>query len=305
MSWQDRPYSGGQNTSGGFGGAGGVRIGFPKPGKVVKWLLMANFAVFVVQAFSRDFAPPYGWMTETFGARADQWPQVWRLITFQFLHGGVMHMGLNMLGLYMLGTPVEGRLGPKRFLTFYLLCGAMAAVAYILVSLSVGGATWKPLVGASGGVFGLIVAAAVYFPHMRLVLMFFPMPIRSAAVVIFGLMVLTILMGVGGVKGGAFWSHVAHFGGAATAGVWLLLEHHRGGRASDAGPGIAEGVVAKIRSGQWERKMQEQQKTRAEVDRILEKIHTRGIASLSGKEKRLLKKATEKQRDEDKRINRM
>ena len=109
-----------------------------------------------------------------------------------------------------------------------------------------------------------------------------------------------ILRGLGGDRPPKFWSHVAHFGGAATAGVWILSERRRG-----VGGPVGGGFVAKVRKGQWDRKIKEREGSRREVDRILDKIHTRGIASLSAKEKRVLKNASEQQRAEDKRINKL
>jgi membrane associated rhomboid family serine protease len=267
---------------------------FPKPGNVVKWLLIINIVVFFLQALfdsPRAGSP----MTDWFGAVATRWYELWRYVTFQFLHAGVWHLALNMLGLYFLGTPLEQRFGSRWFLKFYLACGVVAGIAFVLMGMIFTEGNWRPIVGASGGVYGTIVAAAVYFPHFRLIFLFFPVPIRLAAVIIFSIMGFTIISGIGGNRDSQFWSDVAHFGGAATAGVWILLK----------GKVNLPDVGQKVRQGAWEKKIADRRRQQKEVDRILEKIHQEGINSLTGHEKRLLKKATEQQREEDKRVSRL
>lgn len=306
MGLYDRPYYGGGQDAGGGSPMGGMHIGMPKPGQAVKWLLLVNVGVFVIQLLSA------GQMTGLFGATADGWWQLWRYLTFQFLHGGVWHLALNMLGLYFLGTAVEARFGTKRFLQLYFSCGVMAGVAYVIISKVVSAQGWIPLVGASGGVYGLIVTAAVFFPHFRIIFLFFPVPIRLAAVIIFGVMILTLLGGAGqairqpGTElSGEFWSQVAHFGGAVTAGAWVftgLLS--KPGQAS-GGPGPAESIKSKLQKGAWERRIKQRQQHQQEIDRILAKIHQEGLDSLSRSEKRLLSEATKAQRDEDKRIRKL
>jgi len=302
VSWRDRPYAYRDDRGGigGFGGptGGGIGLSMPKPTRVVKWLLITNLLVFVVQLAAGDVHRGVGVISQMFGAVGLYWWQLWRYVTFQFLHGGMWHLVLNMLAVYFLGAPLERRMGSRRFLVFYLLCGAIAGVTYVVMSLALGQGGWIPIVGASGGVYGIILAAAVYFPHFRIIFLFFPVPIRLAAVIIFSIMALTVLqgLGAGGVKTGVFWSQVAHFGGAAAAAVWIFLSRHR-----PAGSTLGE----RVRKGSWQRKQRERRQMQAEVDRILEKIHTHGIGSLSSREKRLLKQATERQREEDKRISKL
>jgi len=288
-----------------MGGAGPVhtRFGLPSPSRAVKLLLIANLSMFVLQALAGDFREgSLGPMTAWLAVTPAKWWELWRYVTFQFLHGGVWHLFLNMLALYMLGTPLEGHYGSRRFISFYLLCGAVAGLLYVVVELLlIGPQATSPLVGASGGVFGIILAAAVYFPNFRILFLFFPVPIRVAAVLIFAVMGLTILVTLGGVlRGdtpqGEFWSHVAHFGGAVAAAVWIVRER-RGGLRLWKARAPAE--------GRWKKNMQQRTKTQHEVDRILEKIHVKGIASLTGREKRTLKKATNQQKTEDQRISRL
>jgi membrane associated rhomboid family serine protease len=269
----------------------------PRPARVVKWLLIINVVAFVAQIFSK------GWTTEWFAARLSDWPQVWRYLTFQFLHDAhnFWHIALNMLGLYMLGTPLEQRWGGRRFLRFYLSCGAAAGIAYVVMQAAVGPRVipdWFPLVGASGGVYAILLAAAVFFPHYRLILFLFPVPIRFAAVLIFGFMILTVLMGISdGSFPPGFWSDVAHLGGAVAAAVWVWLLPKLRGMMSEAGQNAQQGA--------WERKLQRQNRRQEQIDDILDKIAREGIASLTEREKQALQDATRRQREEDQRIEKL
>jgi len=158
-----------------------------------------------------------------------------------------------------------------------------------------------PLIGASGGVYAVLLACAVLFPQMKvLVLFMFPVPIRVLAAIIFGGMVLVILttLNSGNVMtSGDFWSQVAHLGGAVAAAVWLW-----GLPKLDQ---IAGEVRENARQGAWQRKIRKQEGEQAEIDRILEKIKHEGIGSLTDREKRTLQQATERQRREDQRVDRM
>ena len=296
MGLHDRPYW--REESGGApGGLGGARIVFPKPARAVKYLLVINLAAFVVQLiFSTQGMNVSRWLGVTV---VDFW-QVWRYVTFQFLHGGFMHIFMNLLVLYMFGTQVERHWGARRFLEFYLSCGVAAGVTYAVIAAVVsqnpgmGAIRGVPLIGASGGVYGILLACAVLFPHMRIILFVFPMSMRTAALIIFGIAVLYVLGGWGRAE---FWSHVAHLGGAGMGAVWLWVipkVRHR-----------ARGVIRRAGRGAWERKMQRRRQETLTVDRILEKINEQGIGSLSRGEKKILQDATRRQQKEDNELTRL
>ncbi len=289
MGMESRTYWRG----GGGGGYGGGGLGMPKPQKGVGTLLIINFGVFVLQAITRDVGNPagYGRITDLFGAIASDWWQVWRLITFQFLHGGVMHLVFNMIGLYFLGMYLERAWGTARFVRFYLACGAVSGLSHYVL-MAINGTTGVPLVGASGGVFATIAACAILFPQIKLILLFFPVPIRLAALLFFVIAGLNLLTG-----GGGAISHAAHFGGMIAGGLWVL-----------AGPAIADIKVEtkqRVQEGAWKRKMEAEAKDHEEIDAILQKIQREGIGSLTSKEKRTLQQATEKQRQRDRKINKL
>jgi len=309
MGLHDRPYWRDDGGRGGYGGGPmrGLAVGLPKPGAAVKWLLIINIVVFVLQVFvdRPSISNPYGLLSSHLGVTLNGFWQPWRYVTFQFLHGGMWHVALNMLGLYMLGTPLEQHWGTKRFTKFYLACGAFAGLAYVLMCALVAGgqdgpnavATAArglgdvPLIGASGGVFAIVLACAVLFPHFRLIFFLFPVPIRLAAVIIFGGMILVVLSGLTGRPGSQFWSDVAHLGGAVAAAfyIWVLPALRSGARQRRA----------RLNEGAWRRKMEHRRADQAVINRILDKINREGLDSLTRRERDILRDATRRQQHND------
>jgi len=152
--------------------------------------------------------------------------QIWQLLTYGFLHGNLAHLFFNMFALYMFGGDIERLLGAQRFLIYYLVCVVGAAVAQLLVT---SGSDMPPVptVGASGGVFGLLLAFGMAYPHRKLMLLFPPIPMPAwLFVTLYGL--LELYLGVTG--SGAGVAHFAHLGGMA-AGYVLLRLWTRGRRA--------------------------------------------------------------------------
>lgn len=150
--------------------------------------------------------------------------QVWRWITFQFLHAGIGHLLGNMLGLYFFGPVIEDYLGRRRFLAFYLLCGIAGPVVYLLFAMTgiLSTHPFTPLIGASAGVFGILLAAAQIAPRAQVMLLFPPIPmqLRTLAYVLLGFaafMVFTQGRNAGG--------EAAHLGGAA---LGFILIHNPG-----------------------------------------------------------------------------
>jgi membrane associated rhomboid family serine protease len=273
-----------------------MRVGLPRPQTAVAWLLLANGVVFVLQILGRGRLEP--WLAVV----ADDWWQVWRYLTFQFLHAGMGHLFFNMLALYFLGMILERAWGTRRFLQFYLVCGACAGLAHVLLSQVFGVDKFVPLIGASGGVYAVLIACAVFFPHIRLLLFFIiPMSIRLVAILLLGVAVFNVLMGIrSAMEGGALSggiSHVAHLGGAVAAGVWVFL-----------GPRLRQGWMRRRRQagkGAWDRRLREQVQDQQRIDEILDKIRREGIGSLTSKEKRILRDATKRQRKQERDLYRL
>jgi membrane associated rhomboid family serine protease len=223
----------------------------------------------------------------------------WRFLTFQFLHGNLIHLAFNMLGIWFLGRLVEDQLGPKKFLAFYLVCGIFGGVMYLLLNflggvlgLSLPGLLMNdpatPLIGASAGVFGVVMACAYIAPNATVQLLFPPIPMKMK-VFAYGFVALALLMLLIGSNNAG--GEAAHLGGAI-AGFFFIRNSHllvdffdvlgdsrkpkgtRGPKPSRGGGGASQ----------------------QEVDRVLEKVQASGLGSLSDREKEILRNATERQR---------
>jgi len=132
----------------------------------------------------------------------------WQLLTYGFLHGSFNHLFFNMFAVWMFGTPLESSWGSRRFAFFYATCVIGAAIVQLLVQLLGDGI--YPTIGASGAVFGLLLAFGVMWPENRIFLIFLPIPIKAKwFVVIYG--VAELLFGVTGSMPGI--AHFAHLGG--------------------------------------------------------------------------------------------
>lgn len=142
----------------------------------------------------------------------------WQIVTYAFLHGSVTHLLFNMFGVYMFGADMERTWGGRRYLTYYLVCAVAAALAQTLVSSASG--AYYPTVGASGAVFGLLLAFARYFPQRQIMLLIPPvvLPARLFVVLYGG---LELVLGVTGTQAGV--AHFAHLGGLA--GGFLLMRY--------------------------------------------------------------------------------
>ncbi|HEY3518543.1 MAG TPA: rhomboid family intramembrane serine protease [Gammaproteobacteria bacterium] len=145
----------------------------------------------------------------------------WQLVTYGFLHGGFAHIFFNMFAVYTFGSALEQFFGTR----FYVLLYLASVVTAGLVQLGVDAllASPYPVVGASGGVFGLLLAFGMYFPHQRIMLIFPPIPMPAwVAVTAFG--ALALFLGVTGTQAGV--AHFAHLGGML--GAFLMIQWRRG-----------------------------------------------------------------------------
>jgi membrane associated rhomboid family serine protease len=146
--------------------------------------------------------------------------QPWQLITYSFLHGGFTHLFLNMFALYMFGSELERLFGRRRYLTYWFAAVLAAGVTQLLVSASTG--SYYPTVGASGGVFGLLLAYGIHFPRRTIVLLIPPIPMPAWLFVIV-YAAIELFLGVTGTQAGV--AHFAHLGGMF--GGWLMLRYWR------------------------------------------------------------------------------
>ena len=188
-------------------------------------LILVNFAVFIAE--TSGWPPLIDlfalWPPVRPGAPATPDFHVWQLLTYSVLHASVAHIAFNMFGLYMFGRDVERALGRARFLVLYLasvLAGAISQLA-VIQALPAGGG---PTVGASAGVFGVLIAYAVLFPKQRVVLLFPPVPM-PAWLFATGYALTELLSGLSGDTSGV--AHFAHLGGMLGALVCLAVWRQR------------------------------------------------------------------------------
>ena len=196
---------------------------------VTRALLISNGLVFLFQ----QLLPP-----QTFVSFA-LWPLVdvpnrfggtemlflpWQLLTYGFLHGNLAHLFFNMLALLMFGGPIEQVWGPRRFALYYVVCVVGAGLVQLVVAtMAAQGGELYPTIGASGGVFGILLAYGMMFPHHRVMLLFPPIPMKARTLVIaYG--AIELFMGVTGTQAGV--AHFAHLGGMLFG--FLLIQYWRG-----------------------------------------------------------------------------
>jgi len=190
---------------------------------VVKSLLIVNGIMFVLQMY----------MGNTMIAELALWPLdlssgpdiastrpqfgISQLVTYAFLHGGVMHLLLNMYALWMFGSRIENLWGSKVFTVYYFICVIGAGLMQLLVSSQ--GENIYPTVGASGGVFGLLLAFGMFFPREKLILIFPPIPMEARwFVIVFG--AIELWFGITGTAEGI--AHFAHLGGMLFGFILIL-----------------------------------------------------------------------------------
>jgi membrane associated rhomboid family serine protease len=297
MSWRDRPYAG-------DGDEPELRIQFRRPGTAVTTIIVANCVIFLLDVLLRNNGI---FLERTLGLSLDGIRSLcfWQLFTYMFMHDDVWHLLVNMLGLYIFGSEFERHFGRQRFLQFYATCGLVGGLAYLVWGMISPGYAGVPLVGASGAVYGLLMAGIIFFPHLQVVLIIFPMPIRVFGLIIAAVMVLQLISGSFTNPGG----QVCHMAGAATAILvfygWGIMPRIRMGfgRGWTVLPGSGSGVPRG--QGAWARKQKQLAAEQAEVDRILQKVHDSGLGSLTRSERKTLSRATQRQREREDELHRV
>jgi membrane associated rhomboid family serine protease len=199
---------------------------------VTRALLIANIAIFLLQQTGAEAAIVAHFALWPFGAqqlaRMDDGSvialgfQPWQLLTYSFLHGGVPHIAFNMLALWMFGGPVENALGARRYVFYYFACVLGAAFAQLATIALFSPQDFYPTLGASGGVFGLLLAFAVLYPQAKVFFFLLPIPI-PARIAVVGYMALELYLGVTGTQAGV--AHFAHLGGAVVG--FVLIQYWR------------------------------------------------------------------------------
>lgn len=274
----------------GQGAGAGLRFGFSLS-QVVKILLAANVTIFVIQQFGGSLE---GTLVERLGLVPSYVLgrlHVWQPFTYMFLHGSFHHILYNMLLLFFFGSELERLWGSRVFFQYYLTTGVGAGLVYaLLMPLVVSGSENVPLIGASGAVYGLLIAMYRLFPDRKIMLYFLiPIPIRWFVIglIAFDILSMWSMDGVG---------HLAHLGGAAVG--WLYLGGGRkwfdgmmrSRRRKKSGFSTVKG--GKTSGSRSDRSPGWTPQPGNRVDEILEKISREGLDSLTREEQEILRRAS-------------
>lgn len=263
------------------------------PGAIYKLDVLDSTTGAVVGRQEYRFMPPLSAWGHFSTGKAFFRLEVWRFVTFQFLHADISHLVFNMMGVFFFGPLVEQHLRTRRrFLSFYLACGISGALMYLLFNLLGSVAhlkapflfndKWVPLVGASAGIFGILMAAAKFAGNgTMLVFMVIPMRISTGAYLMAALAALNLIRGGQNAGGDA-----AHVGGAI-AGFFFVRNMHLlrdfldiFGRSS--APRSSRSAEAGARQ--------------ARLDAILQKVHDEGLHSLTPAEQKFLQQQSDQRR---------
>jgi membrane associated rhomboid family serine protease len=244
---------------------------------VIRGLIIANVAIFLAQTALTVFSPAYGrWFIAHFGMMPSLFIfklNLWQPFTYMFLHGGFSHILFNMFALWMFGTEVEQRMGSRLLAIYYGVCGVGAGLMTCLFWQNWG----VPTIGASGAIFGVMIAFGLFFPD-RIILLFFVIPIRAIYFAI-GLGFFQVYSMITSAGGGI--SYIAHVGGMLVGYIFLHYAHQISGAVNN--------VSAKRREAQRRAELETLEKNQSRVDVILDKINKEGIHKLSRSERSFLR----------------
>lgn len=251
----------------------------------IKILLILNSSIFVLQlllgAFSEISLVRIGGLSPTMVANG----AIWQLATYMFLHGDFLHILLNMLVLWMFGRDLEFGWGTKEFVRYYFVCGVGAAI-FSLVFL------WNSpnvIIGASGAIFGILLAYAMAFPNREIIFIIFPIKAKYLVLFLGGAtLITTITSAKTGVTDGV--AHLTHLGGLAVGFFYLKFSDTR---FRFPRPLAWVGRWRAQRKGrELRRRFDEHRELMEEVDRILDRINQVGFEGLTPKERDVLDRAS-------------
>lgn len=269
---------------------------------VTKWLFISNIAVFFLNILLTPEGTPGGTpegkspLTEWGYFSVDQGfyhLQIWRVLTFQFLHANINHLLSNMIGIYFFAPHLERWMSSRIFTFYYLLCGIAGVLFYTFLALFTNlfgeYGTMNPMVGASAGIFGILAAFYFIAPNARVLLFFIiPMKMRTLGIIFFAYEVLNIIG-----RGGNYGGSVGHLGGALL-GI-LIMKNSTARQLLNSLAAIGTGTRTKSHSkGKFKDAQIVRESNRRpieiteEVNRILDKISEEGIQSLTPKERETL-----------------
>ena len=255
---------------------------------VVKWLIIVNVAVWLLQIF----IPPLTEFLALDGHKVVR-GQVWRLLTSAFCHSTskILHIVFNLWILFMFGCRMERKYGSREFLYFYLVAAIVSSFAFIALDFATN--LKATAVGASGAVMGVTMLFALWFPREKILLfLVIPVEIRWVvlALVIFDLLPV-VLQFVNGYQDGI--AHAAHLGGLAFGFLYYARQWNLESRLGSLG-GLVKNKedVRKVEVKRERKKADEKVAVKQRVDQLLDKVSRDGIGSLTDEEREFLLKAS-------------
>ncbi|TGN16811.1 rhomboid family protein [Leptospira ilyithenensis] len=261
-----------------------LRFG-PELTSIVRILLIANGTIFVLQFLTQMlFKMHFLEGLFALSPAAVMGGSVWQLITYSFLHVDFFHLLFNMLALWMFGSELESTWGGKPFLKFYLFASIMGGVVTLIASIS--GFPQGIVMGASGGIFGLLVAYAIMWPNREILFMMI-FPLRAKFFVM--ILMLMIVFAQGGRA-----AHMAHLGGAIAGFILMKLYTGWKDNSSKGSSWSLSRYLQKRRFQRYQEEMYNRENAKKRVDDLLEKISREGMNSLSRSEKKFLNDASQK-----------
>ncbi len=264
--YQDKAYS--------FG-PGGITKG-------VTYLLLINVGVFILEyIWGPELINIFG-LTPVLVRKGF----IWQLATYMFLHGGLFHILFNMFALWMFGSEIERTWGTKEFVKYYFLTGIGAGLFTFLLSFN----SYIPTIGASGAIFGILVAFAIMFPN-RLIYLYFIFPVKAKYLVVC-FVVIEFLASFQHTSDGI--GHFAHLGGMVIGYLyiksdWRMLSLFKFSKY----PEYIKELRHKWRMRAFNRRREEERKLLERVDQILDKINLVGYDNLTREEKKTLEEASQ------------
>ncbi len=253
-------------------------------GPGVKYLLIANVVIFLIQKLVGDQM-----MVQSLGLvpiRVLKDLAVYQLFTYMFLHGGFFHILMNMFILWMFGTEIELTWGTRRFLKYYFLCGIAGGLFTVMFLPN----SPVPTIGASGAIYGLLVAYAIMFPNRLLYIFFlFPVKVKWAVLAFVALEFFASFNAATSTIG-----HLAHLGGAVVGFIYLKMDWRFRRIFQKLNPWHwFTSVRYKSRVHKMEKNRQKTEDIMKRVDEILDKINAVGIENISEEDRQFLGSASD------------
>lgn len=261
-------------------------INFRSLPPAIKALIVANCAVFLLSLIVGDqFFQLFGLVPQR--VLVERW--VWQPFTYLFVHGGFIHLLFNLFALWMFGMPVESQWGEREFLTYYFLCGIGAAAATVAVDPQ----SQVPVIGASGAVYGMLVAFAMLYPD-SVIYLYFLIPVKAAhfAILFGAIEFFTAPAGI---------ARFTHLAGMVTGYLYIRWWWVAKVKAKAAWRSLAGAIPPEAPRAQGRRTPPAPSSVReppenvmAEIDRILDKILASGLDSLTEEERAIMRRYSDK-----------